>query len=213
MCLFADVAGARARACFMLLYNAMRKQVVVIAGPSGSGKNSIMEGVLARCANCTRLVTATTRAPREGERDTHDYYFMNTDRFLAEVRSGTIPEHWHAPQTDRYYGTYLPDLERKIAAGQIVVTVLQLQGAQYFKEHFDATTIFVLPDSLDDLEQRIKARQDIAPAALQERLDIARKEVTHEASFYDYRIKNEHGKLDQAIEDVLAIMRKEGFAV
>jgi len=81
---------------------ANKTKIVVIAGPSGSGKNSIMQGVLKRCDSCVRLVTATTRSPREGEKDGVDYHFISKEVFLDGIKSGEIPEFWHAQDTDRY---------------------------------------------------------------------------------------------------------------
>ena len=188
------------------------KKVVIISGPSGSGKNSILQGVLNRCENCIRLVTATTRDPREGERNGEDHYFLTKEEFLKGLDEGVIPEHWHALDTDRYYGTYLPDVEQKIKLGKIIVAEMQIEGMRFFKQEYDALTIFVTAGSLEELEKRIRKRQaQISEAELQERLNEARKEIHTYASQYDYVVKNEHGKLEVAIEEVLDIMRKEQY--
>lgn len=183
--------------------------VVVIAGPSGSGKNSVLEGILEACGNCTRLVTATTREPREGEEHGKDYYFFSKEVFLEGVKDGTIPEHWHAPETDRYYGTYLPDLERKLRDGNVVLAHMQIEGMRYFKAHHNALTLFIVPDSIEELARRVEGRQKMNDRELQERLAEAQHEVTEHAPHYDHTIINARDKLPEAIEQALTILREE----
>lgn len=190
-----------------------RKQVVVIAGPSGSGKNSIIEELLTRCPNASRLVTAVTRPMRPGERDGVDYYFMSKKRFKAEIEKGNILEHYYRPETDTYYGTYKPGLESKIASGKVVLCQLQIVGAKYFKEHYNATTIFIMPPSPAAFEKRVRSRAPMSDIEWHERLAITQDEVAHDAPWYDYSIVNEDGKLDKAIDEVVAILTKEGYTL
>lgn len=188
------------------------KKIVVLSGPSGSGKNSVLRGVVAECSSCVRLVTATTRAPRENEVHGKDHYFLSKEAFLAGIEDGTIPEHWHATETDRYYGTYLPDLEQKLAAGHTVVTEVQVEGMRFMKKMFGALTIFITAESIDELEKRIRSRQPhIAAAELQERLAQAEKEIREYAPEYDHTLINAHGKLDDTIHQVMDIMSKEQY--
>ncbi|MDP2650003.1 MAG: guanylate kinase [bacterium] len=192
--------------------NEKKRNVLVIAGPTGSGKNSVIDGVLGQCQKCTRLVTATTRAMREGERNGIDYYFLSKEEFLKAVKDGQIPEYWHAKETDRHYGTYLPDLEKKISEGKIVVAHMQIEGARYFKKHYNALTLFIVPDSLDELRRRVLGRQrDIPDEELEERLKIAEVEMSEHAPEYDYTIVNRRDKLNEAIDDVLDILKKEKY--
>jgi guanylate kinase len=188
------------------------KCVVVIAGPSGSGKNSVIEAIVARCSKCTRLVTATTRAPRPGEADGVDYHFLSKERFDGALRDGDILEHRFVESLGTHYGVYKPDLEGRIARGEIVLAHLDIVGARYLKAHYNATTIFILPDSLDELEARIRARNtNMADAEIAARMKIAKTEMEEHAPQYDYRVVNSEGKLDEAIEKVMAIMRTEGY--
>jgi len=186
-------------------------KVVVIAGPSGSGKNSILEGVLSQFTQCERLVTATTREKRDGEVDGVDYYFFTKEQFLQEVEQGNIPEYWHAPETDRYYGTYLPDLEQKLTEGKTVIAHLQVEGLRFFRENYDALGIFIVPDSLDELRRRILHRQNMSNEELEERLKGAEKEMNDQAPEYDYVIVNKRDKLGEAISEVVDILRKEQY--
>ena len=189
------------------------KQVVVIAGPTGSGKDALLKELLRRCPNTTRMVTAVTRAPRPGGEDGGDYHLLSNERFEEEIAAGNILEHYYRTETDTYYGTYKPDIESRIQSGKVVLCQVQIVGAKYFKEHYNATTFFIMPPSLDAFEKRIRVRAPMSDVEWQERLKITQQEVAHDAPWYDYRISNEDGKLDEAVNEVMAILQKEGYTL
>ncbi len=189
------------------------KQVVVIAGPSGSGKDVIIRELEKRYKNVTRMVTATTRPPRPGEQDGIDYHFMSNDDFKQEIKAGNILEHYYREETETYYGTYKPDVDTRIATGKIVFCQLQIVGAKYFKEHYHATTIFIEPPSLKVLDERIAARSVMSAIELKEREKITKEEIEQDAKWYDYRVVNEEGKLEKAVDEVVAILQKEGYTL
>jgi guanylate kinase len=191
----------------------MSKQVVVIAGPAGSGKDSIVQGVLKKCSNTTLMVTATTRPMRPGEVDGVNYHYLTNEKFLEELKAGNILEYYHREETDTYYGTYKPDIDARIQSGKVVFAVIQIVGAKYLKEHYDATTIFIMPPSIEVLERRVRSRAPMTDLEWQERLAHTQREVTEDAQFYDYRITNDDGKLDEAIEQVIEILKKEGYTL
>jgi guanylate kinase len=186
-------------------------KVLIISGPTGSGKNSILEGVLERCHNCARLVTATTRLPRGGEVDGVDYHFISKDVFLQAIKDGEIPEYWHAQDTDRYYGTYLPDLRNKAKAGNIIVAQVQAEGIKYFKKHYKTVSVLIVAGSEDELIGRVTARHPMTKEELKERLDTIHKEMQEFEQVCDYTVRNENGKLDIAIEEVITILKKENY--
>ena len=192
-------------------YTKSKAKVLIISGPTGSGKNSILEGVLERCNNCARLVTATTREPREGEVDGVDYHYISKSEFLKAIDNGDIPEYWHAQDTDRYYGTYLPDLYSKAKDGKIVVAQVQAEGIKYFKTHHEAVSVLVVAGSEEELIGRVTARHPMSDDELQERLDAIHTEMREFEQVCDYTVKNENGKLDKAIDEVMQIMHKEGY--
>lgn len=192
---------------------ARMKQVVVIAGPSGSGKDSIIGEIVKRYSNAERMVTATTRAPRPDEIDGVHYHFMTNERFLKEREAGNILEFYYRPETDTYYGTYKVDIERRIAGGKIVFAQIQIVGAKYLKEHYDATTFFIMPPSLDAFEKRIRSRAPMSDAEWAERRKFTEREVNEESPWYDYRITNEDEKLDDAVAQVVEILKKEGYSL
>ena len=189
------------------------KQVVVVAGPAGSGKDSIIREILRRYRKAAFLINATTRAPRSGEVDGVNYYFFTNEEFLREVAKGTIPEHYHRVETDTYYGTYKPDLNKKLAEGKMAFTQIQIVGAKYLKEHYNATTFFIMPPGPDAFEKRVRARASMSDAEWQERVAFTNREIEQEAPWYDYRIHNEDGKLQEAADEVVAILTKEGYTL
>lgn len=183
---------------------------MVIAGPSGSGKNSIIRGVMGRCSNTEKMVTAATREMREREKEGYDHIFMTNEEFLVHKDQGLIPEFQYVADRDIYYGTYLPKLESQLAEGSVLLSEIQIIGAKYLKENFDALTIFIQPDSFEVLEQRIRNRSQLSESEIESRINIAKREVEEDADWYDHTIKNSEGKLEEAIEQVLQIMKQEG---
>ncbi len=155
----------------------MAKQVVVIAGPAGSGKDTIAQELVKRFHKMVLMVTATTRALRPGERDGVNYHYMTNAKFLEELESGNIPEHYHREITDTYYGTYKPDLDKKIAEGKIVIAVVQIVGARYLKESYNATTLFIMPPAIDAFERRVRERSPISDAEWEERKKFTEEEL------------------------------------
>lgn len=192
----------------------MAKQLIVIAGPSGSGKNSIIGEILKKHPNCVRLVTATTRQPRPGEQNGVDYYFMSQEEFDQALSLGQIPEHRFVPALGTYYGTYLPDLEKKTAAGKIVFAQVDIEGARLLKERYGATTIFIMPESLEQFRGRLRVRNpEWSEKEFETRMKITEEEVRIHAPQYDYRVINADGKLHETAEEIVEIMKKEGYTL
>jgi len=194
--------------------NAAGKQVVVIAGPSGSGKNAVISQILKRYHNCARLVTATTRTMRPGEEDGVDYYFFTQEKFDEELAAGNIPEHRFVPALNTYYGTYLPDLEKKIAQKKIIFAQVDIEGARLLKENYGATTIFIMPESLDQFRGRLRTRNpEWTQVEFEARMKITEEEMRVHAPQYDYRVVNADGRMEDTVRDVVEIMRKEGYTL
>ncbi len=189
------------------------KQVVVIAGPAGSGKDSVARELIKHCSRMTLMVTATTRAMRPGEVDGVNYHFLSDAKFKEELAAGNILEHYHRADTDTYYGTYKPDIDARLVSGKIVLAVIQIVGAKYLKEHYNATTIFIMPSSLESFERRVRGRAPMSDVEWEERKKITQDEITNDAPWYDYRITNEDGKLKEAAASVVAILEKEGYTL
>lgn len=190
------------------------KQVIVIAGPSGSGKNVIIDEILKVHPNCERMVSATTRAPRPGEREGIDYYFMSREQFEAALAAGEVPEHRFVPALGTYYGTYLPDLDKRLNDGKIIFAQVDIEGARLLKEQYDATTIFIMPASIEEFRGRLHARNpEWSSTEFDARMKITEEEIHVHAPQYDYRVVNADGKLAEAVQEIVAIMKKEGYNI
>ena len=190
------------------------KQVIVLAGPSGSGKNAIINEIMRRSPNCERLVTATTRSMRPGEQDGVDYHFLSQEDFDRELQMGNIPEHRFVPALNTYYGVYLPDLEKRLKDNKIIFAQVDIEGARLLKDRYGATTIFIMPESLEQFRGRLRARNpEWSPKEFEARMAITEREMREHAPQYDYRVVNADGKLQETVQEVIDIMRKEGYAL
>ncbi|MBI5456785.1 hypothetical protein HY969_03500 [Candidatus Kaiserbacteria bacterium] len=190
----------------------MSKQVVVLAGPSGSGKNAVISAIMARHSNVARLVTATTRVMRPGEQDGVDYHFFSQEQFDSEMNAGKIPEHRFVPALNTYYGTYLPDLEKKLAEGKTLFAQVDIEGARLMKERYGATTIFIMPESMEQFRGRLRARNpEWSAKEFEERMKISEEEIRMHSPQYDYRVVNADGALQQTVQEVIDILKKEGY--
>ncbi len=192
----------------------MSKQVLVLAGPSGSGKNAIISKILERYPRGTRLVTATTRMMRPGERDGVDYHFFTQERFDAEMAAGHIPEHRFVPSLNTYYGIYTPELDKHIAKGEIVYAQVDIEGARFLKQKYHATTIFILPESIEQFRGRLRARNpEWNDREFETRMKITENELRVHAPQYDYRVVNADGRLADSVDEVIGIMKREGYTL
>jgi guanylate kinase len=201
---------------FLLQYGVMfgKKQVLVIAGPTGSGETTFTNELIDGFENFTHLVSATTRPPRLNEENGKDYYFFSKEEFFDEVEKGNIIEHTHVKNRDAYYGSYKPDLDAKIAKGLIVIANTDVKGAAFYREHYGATTIFICPKSQDVIEDRLRRRDpDIAEEEVERRLKSAQKEIDEAKDKYDYVVWNTDGEFANTVIDVVEILKKEGYKV
>jgi guanylate kinase len=186
----------------------MSNKIIVFAGPTGCGKSTIIAEILGSSENNVRLVTATTRSLRKGEKDGVDYYFLSRDEFLKNIKEGKIPE--HNEHAGDLYGTYLPDLDNKLDEGKNILIQVQLKGAKFFKENYKAILIFINGDSLEILEDRIRTRSKLKEENIVKRIEIAKREILEESSYYDYIIINKQGDLDNTVLRIRQILLDEG---
>lgn len=188
------------------------KKVLVIGGPTGGGKDTIVTMLLKEHPQFVRLTTATTRAPRAYEQHERDYYFLTNEQFKKAIEVGDILEHTYFANRDEYYGTYKPDLEKKMGEGKIPIAVTDRVGARYMKDHYGATTITVTPTPFETLHERFRAREpDATEEWISHRMENAREEIALGKDHFDYVVENEYGKLGETLVSVDAILRKEGY--
>lgn len=184
---------------------APRGFALVISAPSGTGKSSITRGVLAACERCVLSVSATTRAPREGEVHGRDYFFVSRDEFEEMTKDGGLIE-W-AEFAGNYYGTPRAFVEKVKAHGGVAILDIDVQGgAQIRRTMPDAVSVFIAPPSRSAVEQRLRARGTESEDAIQRRLARMPEELA-EAKEYDYIVWND--VLDDAIQQVLRIIDVE----
>lgn len=190
------------------------KRVLVIAGPTGVGESTITKQLIKRYPIFQKLVAATSRKPRLKEKNGVDYYYFDKEGFENELEKGNILEYTYIKNRDVYYGTYKIDLEQRLAKGFNVIANNDIVGAKYFKKYYNATTIFITPGSINDIKERIIGRDpNISPQELEKRLKNAQTEIDKESYFYDYLVKNEQNKLEEAIENVIKILEKENYTL
>ena len=186
-------------------------RMIIFAGTSGAGKNTIINELLKRCPSMKKLITATTREMRPGEREGVDHYFISKETFQSHIHDNTVAEYVHFDERDVYYGSITHQLEEQLNEPGVILAEVQLIGAQYFKKHYNALTIFIEPESLDVLERRIRARSSLDEYEIKNRLAIAEHEIEFEAPFYDMRIANRDGELPQTIDRLMMIFEELGI--
>jgi guanylate kinase len=175
----------------------------VIAAPSGGGKTSIVNALLAREPGIRLSVSYTTRPPRPGEHDGVHYHFVDIARFDALRAAGEFLEHAHVH--GHWYATSSSWLAAQVAAGQDVLLEIDWQGAVQVRRLMpDSVQIFILPPSLEVLKDRLEKRGQDAPAVIARRIEGAREEMRRWAEF-DYVIINQD--FAAAVDDVAAIVR------
>ncbi len=181
-----------------------RGKLVVVSGPSGSGKGTILNQVL-KAPDFVYSVSATTRAPRDGEIDGKHYFFVTKEDFENRIAQGGFIE--YAEYNGNYYGTPKDFVEKNIALGKNVILEIEVQGAMQIKKTLpEALFIFMTPESRDELEKRLRDRATENEETIRKRLAIADKEVPS-ALLYDYVIFNKRGMQDEAVADFFAAVR------
>lgn len=176
--------------------------LIVVTGPSGVGKGTLLQSLLQRHPELHFSVSATTRAPRPGEVEGKNYYFVNRARFAQMVTQGELLE-W-AEFAGNLYGTPRQFVAQQIQQGKLVILEIELKGARQIRQTCpEALQIFILPPSLAELERRIRERAQDSEGAIARRLERAREEI-EAADEFDIQIVNDD--LEQALRTLEAAL-------
>lgn len=180
--------------------------LLVVAGPSGVGKGTMISGLLERHPGMRWSVSCTTRAPRPGEVDGRDYYFVSPDEFARMIAAGELLE-WAVVHGTHAYGTPRAPIEEALAAGRDIVLEIDYQGARSIRQALpEAVLVFVAPPGVEALIERLEGRNTEDPEALRRRLRSARTEFRH-IGMFQYLIVNDD--LEAAIDALEAIYLAE----
>ena len=185
--------------------------VVVISGPSGVGKDVLIEGMAGRGLNYHFTVTATTRDPRPGEREGINHHFLTVDDFQQRITEDELLE-W-ARVYGNYYGVPKQQVRDALSAGKHVIIRVDVQGALRIKELApEALMIFIHPPNMTVLQRRIERRGLNSSSDIETRLDAAVEE-TEKSAIFDYQVVNHEGRLDAAVDEVIGIVQRESRRV
>lgn len=174
-------------------------KLIIFSAPSGSGKTTLVHRMLNEISGLAFSVSACTRSPREGEVHGRDYYFLQVDEFIRSIENDEFIE-WEMVYEGKYYGTLRREAERIWNEGRHVVFDVDVEGGMNLKEKFGlrALSIFVMPPSLEILEQRLRARGSETEATLAVRVEKARTEMEY-ATRFDTIILNDD--LERAVAE------------
>lgn len=172
--------------------------LVVVSGFSGAGKGTLMKELLKRYDNYALSISATTRAPREGETDRKEYFFVSKEQFEQMRDEQKLIE--YAQYVNHYYGTPKEYVEQKMAEGKDVILEIEIQGALKVKKRFpDALLLFVTPPSAEELRKRLVGRGTETLEVINARLARAAEEASGMEA-YDYLLINDD--LDRCVEEM-----------
>jgi guanylate kinase len=183
----------------------------VVSGPSGAGKDTLVEGLMARHERLRYSVSATTRSPRAGEREGVDYFFLTRAEFERRRDAGEFLE--HREYNGHLYGTPRSFIDEALRAGYDIVSKPEVNGALAIQRAFrGAVLIFIVPDKFSHLRSRLEARRTETNEQIAARLEIAHDEFTFVRHF-EYLVINEEAHPQQAVDDLEAIVRAERYRI
>lgn len=184
-----------------------QSKFIIISGPSGVGKNSVIHGILKKLKNAIQMITYTTRKPRLGEKHGKDYFFLTKKEFEKKIKQNEFLE-WAKVHKIHYYGNSKKDLENLQKKYKTVIITIDVQGAETIrKKNIPHLSIFINAESKQKLISRIKKRNTkISPEKLARRIKSATTEIKS-AKKYDYQIINYENKLNETVDKVYKIIK------
>ncbi|MDD4850883.1 MAG: guanylate kinase [Gemmiger sp.] len=178
------------------------KYLFVVSGPSGTGKDTIVAKLLENHPEIEHTVSATTRAMRPGEREGINYHYMQKADFESRLAAGEIVE--HTCYCGNYYGTLRSEIERHMQAHIPVILVIEVEGAGNIKRMYPgATTIFVLPPDMEELERRLRCRGSEDEATIQKRLKRAGEEIANSVAYDEHLVNVEVASCAESLYSII----------
>jgi len=177
--------------------------VLVVTGPSGAGKGTLIREVVERVPGIEVTVSATTRDRRRGEQDGREYWFLTDDEFLARVARGEFLEHVEYVSGHRY-GTLRSELDRIAAHGHVPLLELETEGALSVKDEVTGAVTIFISARVEELERRLRERATESTGEIGERIALARKQL-EQAGEFDYVIENDD--LERAVNELTTLVR------
>lgn len=184
----------------------MKNNIYIISGPSGSGQDSVVEG-LKKYFLIERVVTTTTRAPRFDESQGHPYYFISTEEFKNKIKENVFIE-YAQEYNNNFYGVTNTELKRVINSERIGIWRIEYKGVITAKKLYPEIIAILLTAPLEILEDRIRKRDNPDEKILAERMAYTREWLQNHRDIYDYEVVNEQGKLAETIEKIANIIIK-----
>jgi guanylate kinase len=177
--------------------------VLVVTGPSGAGKGTLIRELVERVPGIEVTVSATTRERRRGEEDGREYWFLSDDEFLARVERGEFLEHVEFVSGHRY-GTLRSELDRIAANGHVPLLELETEGALRVKREVPGAVTIFISARVDELERRLRERATESAGEIGERIELARKQL-EQAGEFDQVIENDD--LERAVAELTTLVR------
>ena len=182
-----------------------RGMLIVLSGPSGSGKGTLVKKLLSQREDTVLSVSVTTRRPRPGEEEGVQYYFRTREQVEAMIAAGSLLE--YAEYNGNYYGTPEPPIRQWLKEGKNVLLEIEVQGAEKVMDHrSDLVSLFITIPSMKELERRLRGRGTETEDSIRGRMQVARQELSR-AFRYDYVVLND--EVDQAVQRIQTIIEAE----